>query len=109
MKRPRPSAEGRGLLHRRLSQRRSAITRPDLERYAAEVGMNVDALKSALDAGTHKPLIAQDQREGQSAGNRLQDPLGTPSVFLNGRKYQGPRGYNPDGLEAVSRVYLGLE
>jgi protein-disulfide isomerase len=33
---------------------------------------------------------------------------GTPSVFLNGQRYQGPRGYPPEGLEAVSRVYLGL-
>ena len=33
---------------------------------------------------------------------------GTPSIFLNGQRYQGPRGYPPEGLEAVARTYLGL-
>jgi|GEM_PF-483106 len=90
--------------HDKLFANQKALSAEDLERYAKEVGMNVGKYKAALKAGTHKPVLQRDMRDGRRA-----QVSGTPTIFLNGRKYQGPRGYNPLGLEAVAREYLGMK
>jgi protein-disulfide isomerase len=89
--------------HDILFANQQALDRPDLEKYAGQAGLDVARFKKDLDAGVGKALIARDTQEGQSNG-----VSGTPSVFINGMKYQGPRGYPPEGLEAVARVYFGL-
>ncbi len=89
--------------HDKLYANQQALTRADLERYAQEIKLNMSKFKSDLDSGKFKQFVQSDASEGQSAGIS-----GTPSVFINGYKYQGPRGYPPDGLEGVARMYLGL-
>ncbi len=89
--------------HDILFANQSALDRADLEKYAQQAGLDVAKFKKDLDAGVGKALIARDMQEGQGVG-----VSGTPTVFINGMKYQGPRGYPPEGLEAVARVYFGL-
>ena len=79
------------------------LTRPDLERYAEQLGLNMGSFRDALDTGKHRSRVSADANDARRIG-----VSGTPSVFLNSRKYQGPRGYPVDGLEAVSRTYFGL-
>ena len=90
--------------HDKLFDNQKALQAEDLERYAKEVGMNVAAFKKAMSAGTHKASLQRDLVDG-----RRGRVSGTPTVFLNGQKYQGPRGFNPLGLEAVAREYLGMK
>lgn len=61
-----------------------ALDRPSLERYAEEVGLNVDAFKKALDDGTYKAQVDAEFKEGQGFG-----VTGTPSWFVNGVKHSG--------------------
>ncbi|MCO4764259.1 MAG: thioredoxin domain-containing protein [Myxococcales bacterium] len=89
--------------HDKLYANQQALKRADLERYASEIKLNMGKFKSDLDSGKHKAFIQSDASEGQRAGIS-----GTPSVYINGYKYQGPRGYPPTGLEGVARMYLGL-
>jgi protein-disulfide isomerase len=89
--------------HDKLFANQKALERADLERYAQEVGLDLGRFKAALDSRKHQAVVERDLAEGQRAG-----VSGTPTVFLNGRKYQGPRGYNPLGLEAVSASAFGL-
>ncbi len=89
--------------HDVLFANQSALDRPDLEKYAQQVGLDMARFKKDLDSGAGKQLISRDKQEGANLG-----VTGTPSVFINGLRYQGPRGYPPEGLEAVARVYLGL-
>ncbi len=89
--------------HDLLFANQSALKRSDLDRYGAQLGLDMAKFKTALDDRTRKAAVDADFTEGGRAG-----ASGTPSVYLNGRKYQGPRGYPPEGLEAVSRTYLGL-
>lgn len=76
---------------------------PDLQTYAEQVGLDMIQFTEALDTGRHKAAIETDLREGSQAG-----VSGTPAVYLNGRKYQGPRGFPPEGLEGIARSYLGI-
>jgi len=79
------------------------LFRPDLETFAQQIGMDMIKFTEALDTGKHKAAIETDMREGGQAG-----VTGTPAVYLNGRKYQGPRGFPPEGLEGIARSYLGI-
>jgi protein-disulfide isomerase len=90
--------------HDALFDGQKALDRASLDRYAQTVGLDMTKFKAALDGRVHQAAVQRDASEGQRNG-----VTGTPSVYLNGRKYQGPRGYPPEGLEAVSRAYLGMD
>ncbi len=89
--------------HDLLFQNQKALDRASLEQYATQVGLDLAAFKAALDSGKHKGTIEAQLAEAGRAGVG-----GTPTVFVNGQKYQGPRGYPPEGLEAVARAYFGM-
>jgi protein-disulfide isomerase len=89
--------------HDLLFMNQQALSRADLESYAERLGLDMDKFRSDLDTGAHKAKVEQDLQECSRAG-----VSGTPTVLLNGARYQGPRGYPADGLEAVARIYLGL-
>lgn len=89
--------------HDLLFANQQSLERADLEKYAQQAGLDVEKFKKDLDAGVGRSIITRDSQEGAANG-----VSGTPSVFINGMKYQGPRGYPPEGLEAVARVYFGL-
>jgi protein-disulfide isomerase len=89
--------------HDQLFGHQDALSRADLDRYAQAVGLDLAKFKAALDQGTHRAQLDNDVREAQ----RL-NVTGTPVVFMNGRRYQGPRGFQPLGMEAVALQNLGL-
>ena len=70
-------------MHDKLFENQKALTRPDLDKYAGELGLDVDKFKKALDEGTFKAAVDAQMKEGEAAGVR-----GTPSIYLNGRKFQ---------------------
>jgi len=71
-------------MHDKLFENRTALSRPDLEKYAQEIGLNVTAFKAALDSKKHEKSISADQALAGEVGAR-----GTPSFFINGRKLAG--------------------
>jgi protein-disulfide isomerase len=86
---PDPSAaEGRGGTILLDGPTRLGLTRADLERHAAAVGLDVPRFRRALDAHTHLPAITADGALATSLGAR-----GTPSFFINGRLVRGAQPY----------------
>ncbi|MFM2421184.1 MAG: hypothetical protein RL385_5907, partial [Pseudomonadota bacterium] len=71
-------------MHDKLFENRSALTRPDLEKYASELGLDVAKFKAALDTKKHEKAIQDDQAVAADVGAR-----GTPSFFINGRPLRG--------------------
>lgn len=71
-------------MHDKLFENRSALTRPDLEKYAQELGLDVTKFKAALDSKKHEKAIQADQALAADVGAR-----GTPSFFINGRPLRG--------------------
>lgn len=55
------------------------LERPALERYAAELGLDMDAFRQALDQRTHRAAVQADSDIASQAGIR-----GTPSFVING-------------------------
>jgi protein-disulfide isomerase len=70
--------------HDRLLENQNALERPDLERYASELGLNLERFNAALDSGKYDAAIARDQALAQEVG-----ASGTPTFFINGRKLVG--------------------
>jgi protein-disulfide isomerase len=71
-------------MHDKLFENRSALARADLEKYAQELGLDVNKFKAALDNKKHEKSIQADQALAGDVGAR-----GTPSFFINGRPLRG--------------------
>jgi protein-disulfide isomerase len=71
-------------MHDKMFGNQQALDRPSLEKYAAEIGLNVDKFKAALDSGKFKEKVKKDQAEAQKAGAN-----GTPTFLVNGRQLVG--------------------
>lgn len=70
--------------HDRLFAHQHDLRREDLERYAAESGLDVGRFRLALDSHTHAAAIDRDLAEVARLGVD-----GTPAFFVNGRPLVG--------------------
>jgi protein-disulfide isomerase len=75
-------------MHDLLFQNQQALARADLERYAQQIGLNMDRFRAALDNNTHRAAIQADMEAANSLGAR-----GTPAFFINGRQLMGAQPY----------------
>jgi protein-disulfide isomerase len=85
-----------------MFQNQQALGRADLEKYAAQAGLDMDKFKSALDSGTFKERVQEDMKLGSKVGVQ-----GTPTIFVNGRKYEGSREESKKMIEIIDREILG--
>jgi protein-disulfide isomerase len=77
--------------HDLLFQNQKALSRPNLEKFAEQVGgIDMKAFKAALDSGKHKAAVDADIAAVAKAGARI----GTPSFFINGKLLQGAQPYS---------------
>ncbi len=75
-------------MHDKLFANQRAIGRPDLEKYAQELGLDMAKFNAALDDGTHKSKITSDMALARQLGVQ-----GTPNFFINGRPIRGAMPY----------------
>jgi protein-disulfide isomerase len=74
--------------HDRLFANPAAIKRPDLERHARELGLDLQRFRRALDERTHKARVERDLSVGQSAALG-----GTPGFVINGYFVSGAQPF----------------
>ena len=72
--------------HDMLFENMRNLMRPDLERYAEELGLNMEQFRAALDDGTYAAQVDAEMAEGRAVG-----VTGTPGWFVNGTKFGGAR------------------
>jgi Na+/H+ antiporter NhaA len=84
-------------MHDRLLDRQDELAPADLERHAAELGLDVDRFAEDLRRRAHAQRVADDVRSADASG-----VAGTPSFFVNGRRYQG--AYDLPTLTRVVRA-----
>lgn len=70
--------------HEKLFANQRALTRPDLQRYAQEVGLDMTQFNAALDNNEHRQVINDQAALALRLGAR-----GTPASFINGRYLSG--------------------
>lgn len=67
----------------------SASGRAALEKYAEELGLDMDSFKNCIETREFKDDVAADFREGQAKGVR-----GTPAFFINGKMLTGAQPFS---------------
>ncbi len=70
--------------HDKLYADQQHLDRPTYEKYAQDLGLNMDKFKASLDANAHKDAVAADMALAANFG-----ASGTPSFFINGRPLRG--------------------
>ncbi|MSP60146.1 MAG: thioredoxin [Myxococcales bacterium] len=98
-------------MHATLFKNQQALDRPSLDKYAAELGLNMAKFKAALDGGKFTQKVKDEMAEGNKIGAR-----GTPSFFINGKSFVGAQPFesfkakieeeikNADNLTAAKHV-----
>jgi DSBA-like thioredoxin domain-containing protein len=81
-------------MHDKMFDNQRALSRPDLERYAQEIGLDMNRFKHSLDTHEFQRQIQADQALAAQLGAR-----GTPSFFINGRPLQGAQPF--EGFKTV--------
>jgi protein-disulfide isomerase len=71
-------------MHDLLFANQAKLKRADLDGYAQKLGLDMQAVKKALDGRTHRPLVDRDLAEARALG-----VTGTPTLYLNGRRAAG--------------------
>jgi len=71
-------------MHDKLFANQQNLSRADFEKYAQELGLDVNKFKAALDSGKFKAQVDADSQAGNAVGAN-----GTPTFFINGRKLVG--------------------
>ncbi|MFW6050555.1 MAG: DsbA family protein [Myxococcota bacterium] len=76
-------------MHDLLFENQKKLKRPDLEKYAKQIGLDMGEFKKALDDNEHADQVKKDQEIASGFGAR-----GTPAFFINGRKLMGAQPYD---------------
>ncbi len=89
--------------HDILFENQRGLTRPELEGYAEQLGLNMETFRAALDDGTYRAAVDAEMAEGRAAGIS-----GTPGWLVNGVKFGGARP--PEAIRAeIDRALAALE
>jgi protein-disulfide isomerase len=88
-------------MHDKLFANQKDLSNDNYFVWAKELGLNDAKFKDCFDNQKPKAKIEADMAEGRSAQVR-----GTPSVYINGRKFTSPSGYNLDAFTGVIDKYI---
>jgi len=72
-------------MHDRLYRRQTELEDEDLLRHARKIGLDMARFERELAARTHEVRIREDLASAAQSG-----AAGTPSLFINGERYEGP-------------------
>jgi protein-disulfide isomerase len=76
-------------MHDKMFANQQAILRPDLEKYAGEIGLDVGKFKTALDTGAGKKKVQEDLAAAAQIGVQ-----GTPNFYIDGINVQGAQPFD---------------
>lgn len=85
-------------MHDIIFKNRTALDPASLEKYAAEIGLDVKKFKAALENRTYQEEVDKDTREAEQY-----EINSTPTVFINGRYVPNP---SPDVVKAQVEAAL---
>jgi Na+/H+ antiporter NhaA len=84
-------------MHDRLLEHQDELSPRDLHRHAEAIGLDVDRFWREIRRHEYAPRVADDVASADASG-----VVGTPSFFINGRRYQG--AYDVATLTRVVRA-----
>jgi len=88
-------------MHDRLYEHQRALDDAHLERYAADVGLDVERFNREMEAGAHRARVREDFLSGVRSGVN-----GTPTFFINGVRHDDSYAFEVL-LAALERAAAG--
>jgi protein-disulfide isomerase len=88
--------------HKEIMADNSRLDQDAVLERAKKAGMDVKALKEALDRHTHADAVAKQRKIGETIGVK-----GTPSVFINGHAFVPQTGFSANTFRSAVRRLLG--
>jgi protein-disulfide isomerase len=82
--------------HDKLFEAQEALDDDTYEAIASELGLDLAAFRACIKSGRGTAQVEADEQEAKDAGVR-----GTPTFFINGRKFNSPSGYSVDAFSTV--------
>ncbi|MBI3286569.1 MAG: DsbA family protein [Chloroflexi bacterium] len=73
------------LFSRQAGENRGAFSKERLKGFATELGLDGSTFNACLDSNRYAQKVEEDYRQGRELGVRA-----TPTLFINGRKVEGP-------------------
>ena len=86
-------------MHDLIFENQQRLSNQQITAFAHQLGLNYDRFQQDMAATATAGRIARDQQEAMSAGVQ-----GTPAVFINGQRYQGPLTSQALSTEIRSRL-----
>jgi protein-disulfide isomerase len=86
--------------HNELFANQKALSAEDLKTYAGKIGLDTGKFNACVTANKTAQVDAETE-EGRKAGVR-----GTPTIFINGRKFNSPSGYSVEAFSAVIDKFI---
>jgi len=77
------------------------LSEDKLKEVATKVGLDMGKYGECMTAKKYQAQVEADMAEGRVAGVR-----GTPTIYINGRKFNSPSGYNVEAFSAVIDKYI---
>ena len=77
------------------------LSTENLEAHAEAIGLDVGQYKAYLAGSKGEDILNKDLAEARAAGLR-----GTPTIYINGRKFQSTSGYSPQAFASVINKYF---
>ena len=74
-------------MHDKMFANFRKLSRANILLWAKEIGLDMSRFEAELDSGKYKSAVAKDVAEGDRLGIS-----GTPTIFVNGRRYNGHLG-----------------
>jgi protein-disulfide isomerase len=91
-------------MHEGLFTKDPPLALPVLERIAKGIdGLDFDKWKSALESEAVADVVAQDKKQGEAV-----ELTGTPTIFINGRRFLSAAGDQPADFAAWIQLELEL-
>lgn len=87
--------------HDQLFANMKQLLPDNLKGYAQAVGLDAAKFEECVASNRHQTKIDADMTEGRAAGVR-----GTPSIYINGRKFTPPDGFTVNSFSNVIDKYV---
>ncbi|MBU1219181.1 thioredoxin domain-containing protein [Myxococcota bacterium] len=91
-------------MHDKLFVNPRAINMENVLKWAGEIKMNVETLKAALESNKYKTAIDAQMNQGKMIGVR-----GTPTILVNGRKFNMQRDLNKAATDLSAMIQEELK
>ncbi|MEC8023283.1 MAG: thioredoxin domain-containing protein [Myxococcota bacterium] len=78
-----------------------SLTDENFKKWAGEIGLDMAKFDAYIASGEGEKIITGDMNDGRKAGVR-----GTPSVYINGRKFQPTGGYSVPAIKQILKKYF---